>query len=49
MMSSSAMVISNDIRLYACSKSRMTGWIFIKFVMHIIPFEADPKSYFLVS
>jgi hypothetical protein len=45
MMMSSAMmkVISGDICLYTCSNSRITGWIFLKFFVDIVSFEAYPK------
>jgi hypothetical protein len=40
-----------DVRLYACSNSRMAGWIAVKFVVDVMPFEAmpNPKYYFLIS
>jgi hypothetical protein len=33
----------------ACNNERKAGWISMKFVMDIMPFEANPKSYSLIS
>jgi hypothetical protein len=30
-------VITIDVRLYSCNNARMTGWIFIKFGMDVMP------------
>jgi hypothetical protein len=32
--------ISGDVRLYACNKLRITGWI-MSFVVDVVPFEAN--------
>jgi hypothetical protein len=48
MMASSTLVthwdlmnISGDVRLYAWYESRTTEWIFMTFVMDVVPFEAN--------
>jgi len=42
-------VISCGVLLFACNNSRMSGRIVIKFGMEATSFEADPKSYLLIS
>jgi hypothetical protein len=50
MTSSSLMkVISSGVHMHSCNKLRTAGWVFITFVMDVMPFEADPKLYFLLS
>jgi hypothetical protein len=38
-----------DVCMRACSNSRMAGWIFVKFRMGVMPFEANNISCLLVS
>jgi hypothetical protein len=39
----------SDISRYAFNNSRMAGWIFMKFVLDVTLFEANPKFHFLIS
>jgi hypothetical protein len=34
--------------VYVCNNSRVVGWIFAKYVIDVMPFEATPESYFLI-
>jgi hypothetical protein len=40
-------IILDAIRLYACSKSRMAGWILVTLVVDVMPFEPTQKSQLL--
>lgn len=40
--------MAGDVLLYECDALRFSRWISIKFAMKFMPFESNPKSYFLV-
>jgi hypothetical protein len=39
-------VIFGNVCLYAFNNARMTAWIFMKFVVDVLPLEANSKSHF---
>lgn len=41
-------VISSYVCLYRGNDSRMVGWIFVKFFVVFMPFEANTKFSFLI-